>query len=403
MPKKPEPRPTAPINRPAATEAAQQLNRELAKANLDPAKISSQLQPRTEPLWKGPCDPSPMGGVTFSLINRWLVDRERARLYLIEGIKSADTFNHKAEYGNMWHVCEEAAAQEKSFFKGELSGIDTANWSECLIGYCQSLLERYPQSADQIEHWYSVCKMQFPLYIKHWRDHPDQSKRIPLSQEYVFHIPYELPSRRVVYLRGKWDSVDLVEREVWLQENKTRGDINPVEIEGQLTNDLQTMLYIIALEQYAERYDEQPIKGIRYNVVRRPLSGGKGTIVRHKPSKKEPMGESAEAFYERLGSIIAEDPGHYFMRWNVEISSRDIERFRVECLDPILEGLATWYDWILYNRRIDNRSLFTSPPGNHFRMPYGVSQYGPDPNYDGYLSRGSMIGLRKIDTLFEEL
>jgi len=66
---------------------------------------------RREPLWKGPCSTDDNGGITFSLLSRWLVCRHRFYIYAIQGIQPMREFNHRIEYGSMWHVCEEHFAR----------------------------------------------------------------------------------------------------------------------------------------------------------------------------------------------------------------------------------------------------------------------------------------------------
>src|SRR4051794_6290554 len=58
------------------------------------------------PLWKGPEE----DGITFSLLSQFLVCRERFRVRVIEGLSAGGGFNHRIEYGSMWHTCEEALA-----------------------------------------------------------------------------------------------------------------------------------------------------------------------------------------------------------------------------------------------------------------------------------------------------
>jgi hypothetical protein len=57
----------------------------------------------SKPLWSGPDGEGPNGGITFSLLSRFLVCRERFRLHALEGWRTQDGFNHRLEYGNMWH------------------------------------------------------------------------------------------------------------------------------------------------------------------------------------------------------------------------------------------------------------------------------------------------------------
>lgn len=369
---------------------------------------------RESPLWKGPEE----GGITQSLLSRFLVCRERFRLLVVEGLKPQDSFQHRLEYGQMWHTCEEAHA-------------NNADHEKPLRDYCTQLCKRYPIDQTQISHWYNVCKVQFPEYVKHWAKHPDVKDRTPLLQEYAFCVPYKLPSGRVVKLRGKWDSVDLIGSfrkgkggRTYLQENKTKGDVNEVQLKNQLQFDLQTMIYLTALDYHLKNYDNVnnsllggdygPPAGVRYNVVRRPLSGGKGSIRKHAPTKKNPRGESDEEFYERLRKdYIAEDPGYFFMRWKAEVSQADIKRFEKEFLQPILEQLCDWWEWISKsddpfspNDGCENQLDQSVRSSVHWRTPFGFYNTlaeGRSTELDEYLATGSMLGLQRADELFPEL
>jgi hypothetical protein len=371
---------------------------------------------KREPLWKGP----EQDGITFSLLSRFLVCRERFRLLVVEGLKEADEFSHRLEYGNMWHVCEQSLAAAPQTRE--------PGWEHALADYARGLALRYRGQAQQVDHWYRVCKTQFPIYIDYWKKHPDVVDRRPLLQEQVFDVPYKLPSGRVVKLKGKWDAVDLIGKEgasgtgVYLQENKCKGDVHEGRMLRQLTFDLQTMMYLVALERAANDTailgpawvigvgNGWKIKGVRYNVIRRPLSGGKGSIVRHKPSKKEPHGETVEHFYGRVRGIIADSPEDYFFRWKVEVSPADVTRFRRQCLDPVLEQLCEWWDWVRGN---PNPFAFESDPadrpgmnGIHWRHPFGVYNpldEGRSSDLDEYLHSGSQIGLERVEDLFPEL
>lgn len=379
------------------------------------------------PVWAGPSGEGPNGGITFSLLRKFLECRERFRVRVIEGLRCEDGFSHRLEYGNMWHVCEEIHANVGNI---GVQGSAALHWESGLLAYVQKLMTKYPLQREQIDHWYNVCKIQFPLYVEYWSKHLDVVDRTPLLQEQVFDVPYTLPSGRTVRLRGKWDSVDLAgkgkDTGVWLMENKSKGDIDAVVIQRQLTQDLQTMTYMVALRQWVDdpnnkasdpKEFDYPLAGVRYNCVRRPLSGGKGTIVRHKPSKSNPQGESKEEYYKRLGGIIAEAPQDYFMRWNVVVTPGDVKKFRTQVLDPILEQLCDWYNWISDSEVLPfdlGRAAIAgfepvgpSVPGGgvHWRTPFGIGgnldEYGSE--YDDYLDSGSTVGLRRETDLFPEL
>lgn len=373
------------------------------------------------PVWKGP----EVDGVTQSLLGRFLVCRHRFYLLVVEGLKPSEGWNHRTGYGDMWHVCEE----------GQSKGYGMEDIVRVLQEFTQGLVARHPFDRQKIEHWFMVCRTQFPIYIKHWNKHPDNLVRTPLLQEEKFKVRYRLPSGRTILLRGKWDAVDLIREDVvefsgkggeeprnrktssgiWLQENKTKGDVDSSKLARQLTFDLQTMFYLVALGIYQVEKDQYrlggegiprgvPILGVRYNVVRRPLSGGKGSITRHKATKSKPA-ETSEAFYFRLGDIIREEPDHFFARWKSTVTARDVETFKVQCLNPVLEQLCDWWEMVT------TKGDPFSPSNNkghslHFRFPYGVYNpmtEGTASDYDAYLETGSTVGLRRTDDLFPEL
>jgi hypothetical protein len=340
------------------------------------------------PLWKGP----EQDGVTQSMLSRFLCCPERFRLLVIEGLRPAPEFSQRMDYGTMWHVCEEHHEED---------------WIVPLREYCRDLMVKYPTQGQEIDKWYNVCKTQFPIYLEYWAEHADVKQRKVLLPEQVFSVHYDLPSGRCVRLRGRWDSVDLIGRGkgsgIYLQENKTKGDIVEEQMKRQLQFDLQTMFYLTALwEDDVSLEKSAPIRGVRYNVIRRPLAGGTGSIRPHQATKTKEA-ETMADFYARLGSIIREQPEHFFMRWRAEILPSDVERFKREFLDPTLERLWDWWEWIVADPDAPFRP---NEHGIHYRYPYGVWNpllEGRSSELDEYLATGSRTGLVKADKLFGEL
>lgn len=375
---------------------------------------------RKGPLWLGPENGSDMGGVTQSMLNGFLCCRERFRLKVIEGLQPTQRFAPSMDFGTMWHACEETLSKQKG------------NWEEKLKEEATKFCLKFPLQQDEVNKWYNVCKVLFPIYVDFWAKDKEQREKTPLLQEYAFKVPYTLPSGRIVYLRGKFDAVDLIGKGklagIWLQENKTKSEIDEEKIRQQLKFDLQTMLYLVALQKYksevsytgdawdilARSMQHHQILGVRYNVIRRPLAGGKGSIRQHAPTKAKPGGETSAEFYERLRGVILEDVGGYFLRIKSEVFPSDIERFKRLCLNPLLEQLCDWYDFVTQGdplRESDNRSTRVpgDPPesfGIHFMYPHGL--YNPlietgQTDLDNFLETGSEIGLHRVDKLFTEL
>ena len=347
-------------------------------------------------LWRGPVK----DGITQSLLGQFLSCRERFKLRVIDGLEADASFDVRLEYGNMFHACEEA----------RLGGKD---WQEVLLQYAKGLADKYPLQSHEIAKWYNVCKVQYPLYLSYYGSYLDEAKSV--LQEYSFRVQYEIAPNRYVTLRGKFDAVNLIDNVIYLQENKTKSEIDEQTLLRQLSFDLQTCFYLVAMREMHDKgellnfktYTLAPsdiveirhvIGGVDYNVIKRPLSGGKGTIVRHKPTKSNPAGESEEEYYARLAGIIREDLPSYFWRSRVLISSQEIETFEESFLKPILNQL---YDWWLYQSKGTKKYK-----NSHYRTPYGV--YLPlmeerNSYLDNYLETGETYGLRPIQTLFPEL
>lgn len=198
---------------------------------------------RKGPLWKGPEDSSNMGGVTQSMIASWLVCRERFRLKVIEGLQPTQRFAPSMDFGTMWHACEEVHSKQD----GE------QGWEENLKATAVNFAKMFSLQQDEVNKWYNVCKVLFPIYVDYWAKDKEQREKTPLLQEYAFNVPYVLPSGRTVHLRGKFDAVDLIGKGktagIWLQENKTKSEIDEERIRRQLKFDIQVMFYLIALEE----------------------------------------------------------------------------------------------------------------------------------------------------------
>ena len=346
-------------------------------------KGSVGKQRRGPSLWKGPEE----DGITFSLLSRFLVCRERFRCLVINGLKPAERFSPAMDFGSMWHACEEALAARQS-------------WQEALDKYATGLCLKYPMQRGEIDHWYAIAQALFPLYVQHWEKHPDVWNRKPLLQEQIFDVPYLLPSGQKVRLRGKWDSVDLIgkgkEAGIYLQENKTKSTINRTTLARQLTFDLQTMIYLVTLEAWindrcqddpgmAQQFSA-PLKGIRYNVIRRSA---------HK---------SVESMLKKLQEDQDNKRGdEWFLRFNVEVHPTAVQRFRKECLDPVLQQLCDWWDHI---QMCQGAKITNFYGANHWRHPFGIYNplnEGGSSDLDEYLFSGSEVGLRRTLDLFPEL
>lgn len=345
-------------------------------------KAKKLVTPSKEPVWKGPIEQ----GITQSLIGSWLCCRERARIYLVEGLAPHERFVPAIEYGNYWHTAEEA------YNAGE-------DWKQAVKEYASHLCKEYRTEQKDVLHWYNVFLVQFPIYLKFWEDHEDENKK-PIFQEREFCVPYKLKaSGRIVKLLGKIDGADELRNKTYMQENKTKGDVDEQSLGFKLTFELQTMFYTIALKHLIRQDKLKPFGGIRYNVIKRPLSGGKGSIRPHKEKRTKNTykpAETMEQFYERLGGVIEENQEEYFKRLDIDISNNDVKAFEVEFLQPVLEQICDWWDEVTGKKE----------GYSNFRLPYGLYNPLMDGRYsevENYVQERSTVGLRRVTKLFPEL
>jgi len=390
----------------------------------NPRRASSPPKKQT-PLWRGPQE----DGITFSLLSRFIECRERFRLKVIEGLVEDEGFLDAIEYGNMWHEAEEAFSRKRDYER--VMRQMYARWRA-----------NYPNQEEETRKWYMVCKTTFPIYIEYWKQHQHEVQRTPILEEKSFSVKYVLPSGRWLKLRGKFDAIFgiLKTGQLLLQENKSKNKMDLEGLQKTLDQDLQTMLYQIAMrlsivEKKGEHYfqtDEGQMKvpqmkkaptfqGVLYNVVKRPLSDM--YAIRQRKTETETQ------FFDRLAQNIREDSftsdgkakrdSSYFHRWEINITEEEIDTFKNRVFDPLLEQLMDWWEWIQpdpfdpWRPRTYGEMKWHEFPDQeevrntfHWQSPWGVYNSlasGRRGSYFDLLTSNSKKGLHKATTLFPEL
>jgi hypothetical protein len=284
----------------------------------------------------------------------------------------------------MWHHCEEAHGGGHP-------------WQPPLNKYYEELLAKFPANDREITKYYLLCREVFPIYLGYWANHETTVGCKPIFEEKGFKIPYS-PSLNWQYtqiqLRGKIDRAFTRNGAVWLQENKTKGDIDCEGIAATVDQNLQTSIYHIALRELLrgnKQFPPEKIAGTLYNVVRRPL-GDRFAL-------RQGKNEDIKTFVNRVGKKIESEPERHFFRWLVPLSDRHLDRFKRESLNPILISLVRWWESI-------KDDPFNPRSELHYRFPFGVFSGltgGYRGDYFRLLTTGSRAGLVKIDSLFSEI
>lgn len=359
-------------------------------------------------LWQGP----EVSGVTQSLLQKFYQCRDRFWLKVVCGLAPKQSWSdvQKMEYGSLFHEGMEAAADDRSP-------------QEAIDEYAEGLKSKYQSSREDIDYWTTICKRQFPLYEKHWAG--KDKNRTYILQEETFEIPYTLPSGKNITLRGKFDAAYLPSagsKSIYLQENKTKGKVDKDGIVCQLHEDLQTGFYLVALTEWAKtHYPEHQVEGVLYNVIRRPLGDNR--------APKRRKSESSSSFIDRVFSTyttksansfypIEKHPDDWYFRWPVTFTAADLNKFRRENLNPILEQLWMWWDSIqqdplnpweyiaVEQAGLSSPRRITKSNPHHWRRPFGIYDsmgLGYQGDYHEYVTTGSKIGLEQINDLYPEL
>ena len=301
-------------------------------------------------------------GVTYSFLDEWLMCREQARLSYVEGW-SKQGLAVPLDFGLAFHDCLEWIAKGRS---------PKTVHNKVIAPYLERKLaaknKLRPDEVVKLTELLRSVEVVFQEYAYYYSDTDEDFQYI--YQEKSFKVDHTLPSGKTIPLRGRWDAVYKENGKIWLMENKTKGQIDEEGILASLPSDLQTMLYVFALEKHLG----QEVEGVLYNVIRRPGLRKKKT-------------ENTGEFIERIQDDVVKRPEWYFMRWRVEFLPEDITTWVSEKLNPILEQVALWWESIKDNPFEPGDSPF------HYQNPTALfTKYGRSKYFD-VLNKNTYAGL----------
>ena len=305
-------------------------------------------------------------GISYSLLSKFVDCRERFRISTVE-MYTPNFRKDSLDFGTMFHKALELIAAGKT-----------------TIEINKRLHTQYRDtSIDPM--LIKIAATMVPLYNRFY----SSEKYKYVAQEEVFDIPYVSQTNgRVIRLRGRWDEVFERNKKLWLQENKTKAQIQDNVITQTLPYDLQTMLYCYTLQIHKKR----EIGGVLYNVVRRPLL-------------KQGDKESDMAYLKRIADDVSDRPEHYFKRFENEFYPGAISHFATQTLVPLIESVVLWWESIKKNPFNPWVTEDGKPNPHHYVRPFGV--YSPMAHGIGdffeYVTTGNPVGLIKKKTCFPEL
>ena len=299
-------------------------------------------------------------GITYSFLDEWLLDREQARLSYVEGWSSTG-FSVALTFGIAFHDCLEWIAKGRS--------VKTIRWKILNPFFERRAKNLDEQHVEDLQKTLAMVEVVFRKYQEYWEGYDQRFNYI--FQEKSFEVNHMTQTGISIPVRGRWDAVySDSQNKLWLMENKTKGQIDEEGIMAHLPQDLQTMLYVHALQKHTGRR----VEGVLYNVIRRPGLRQKKT-------------ETVDEYLERAFDDITNRPEYYFMRWKVELLPQDIENWVLKTFDPILDQVAAWWESI----KDDPFDPWGSPL--HYQNPQALFTKFGKSRYFNMLTRGSTEGL----------
>jgi len=304
-----------------------------------PAKINRKLfRGQQKSVWDFYRD-----GVSSSIISGFLACREQSRLQLVEGWRSRVTPFYFA-YGTCVHwIFRQAYAQETLPSKALIK-----RW---LNKYFALWEKDVPVSTTaQREQQETVCAYalaQLPYYFRRWAgDFTGHNYPVPTSTvapkgwvalEQRFETSVRLPDGVDVKVFGTQDGILWTDHRTssvpgkkayWDFDTKCRSYINEDETVETLPMDLQQMLYLWATKKRGFKPS-----GVVLNVLRRP-------------GQRRRQEESLKDFAARIEADCA-DPekwSHYFYRFQMHVTMKEIDDWERNLLIPILQDIKAWWD-----------------------------------------------------------
>jgi len=356
------------------------------------SKMANVKNKRNKPVWDLDRD-----GITYSLLSRFMVCPERFRLSTVEGW-SETGISAGLEFGSAFHRALEhadtdpriavAQYQRERLAKGHILPHQRQEYETLMASVEATVLayRTYWRKSDveraaviREETWDIQYPLPVPATMSFFPGDPeDYGIHHGMSQENIV--------ERKIRLRGRFDEVfrNLKTGKLWLLETKTKSDIDYDGLNRTLSQDLQTMLYVTAIEHLTG----ETVEGVVYNVVRRPSL------------KFTPKDGTLDGFAKRVQKTILEQSDKYFYRFRCELDEGQLREWQKRTLHPLLTQVVLWWDSI----KNDPFDPWGSPL--HYQRPFGCYDAlasGRRGDFFELLTGGLTGKLRRRSTAFPEL
>ena len=308
-------------------------------------KAPPKKKPKPKPKRHAVLKDDPYGikdGVTQSLLGNWGRCTRAAR-FSLDGWKPNE-LKQTLAYGSFWHKLLEELYIKVKLGVGREELIET-HFEEVAKEWVKSR-KTWTSTMELSSVHFLIAKARalWPGYCNHWESDFDPNKWFSLEAK--FDVMWE-----GFRLRGMIDGVMVIEvkvrgkttTDIWLLETKTKGQIDSA-LDDLLSFDFQNGFYITAAEVLLlELLKGMDIKGVLYNIVRRPAHK---LLTDKKTGKKETLPQ----YTARVAEDVAERPNHFFMRSEIIYTKAERKLFKQELLWKLQE-FKMWLDGDLHTYR----------------------------------------------------
>lgn len=268
-------------------------------------------------------------GVTYSILASFAECREKTRLSLKGHTSNRSSFS--LVFGGITHWLIEQIyleVQKKRLTKPPSSPVIRTKLDQLTSIWKTENPFPDPDTIEHFELTMAILEPLMGLYFKHWKA---DFEREWTKLEHEFKIPLKINSPLLgevtVPIRGKMDGAFQVssKKRLRLFETKTKSRMDEGNLVDILPFELQINIYMWALRRLEKR---RPV-GVLYNIIRRPGL---------RPRK----GELFPQFAERIVHDIKARPDWYFVRMEMDVTERELDKFEGELIDLVTDFIHWW-------------------------------------------------------------
>lgn len=273
---------------------------------------------------RAPYDPV-KDGLSYSTLSKWMECREKAKLHLEGWTPRFKSF--PLTFGIVVH--EILFLGYEGMRKGKFQTVPDKSKVKRMIKKVEKDWQRDNPKAskttiEQFELALLFSEAVLPVYFDFWfADRLVTFKAVERS----FRVQFPLPDGTKIPIIGRRDAAFTRKGKggLWVTETKTGSRIDLDTLITLLPIEQQTMLYCVTHYLETGKYPA----GVLYNIIRRP-------------SLRQGQKESIAQFAKRCAEDVDERRTHYFMRLEMAVSKKEIDK-AIDDLSGAMMEFVRWH------------------------------------------------------------